>query len=582
MGGISSSRRRRARRGGVLVFAGVTLLTLQLAPQVASAASVDASPTLVQRRVAQDGVVKQGALSLRKRDTVKVAGRGDVKVEALADEVLANHHQLNTQLAALPKGALLGAPSMDEQVIQTPQATVLVSSTTFTVTDADALRGGLSRVAPLPRSVRPGARMLVKQLTKTQRAALNAYKAELAGKPSSHPLVAAMNQGGDQALLDAIGEGLGDVTITTRVSVPTSTLARASATSLRVPTVVDGVLNYSKLATAVLNPALPPTISRFLPAVQGTGAASYVAKFLTGFTIDNSFEWEEEWDFGIGEFEIGAHAWYGFGLRVPVEFKVDTSPTTLKTKGRTYGATEYSTVVDPHVLNADASYYSSVGLKQSEVFDGKELVLTAGAYVRVKLWVLGGKLLDEKIPNNLQFDHGKQFTPPFESCGSNCGIDWWIPASVTRTQLSLLGLVSGSAQIGFKLGGTGKPKIDYRSVLDGEPIKSTKGKTTQVKHELSWSKDTTREFTTTIPYEADKGTYPYGWRLNNPRFDWEVTVTPGVKGTIDISAWPLNERITIGPYWLNAFAVNLGTLHLPTHDGTTDEIQMQPGQRIVE
>ena len=153
--------------------------------------------------------------------------------------------------------------------------------------------------------------------------------------------------------------------------------------------------------------------------------------------------------------------------------------------------------------------------------------------------------------------------------------------SLSRTEINL-GIISGRARVGFKVAGVGEPQISYRSIFNGAPISSVRQRNgrSRTAHNIKWSSDQVESFETTLAYKGDPGQWPYGWRLSNPRFDWRVTVTPGVKGNIDITVWPLNERVVIGPYWLDVFTVNLGTLRLQTHDGTVPEIQMQPGRRI--
>ncbi|MCA9714905.1 MAG: hypothetical protein KC468_09480, partial [Myxococcales bacterium] len=379
------------------------------------------------------------------------------------------------------------------------------------------------------------------------------------------------------ALLDALARGVGDQIITTRVALPVDAIARPTDWTLRVPSVLERAFDYSALLTALLRLGTPPTVLQFLPPVTGTGAAHHVVRFLTGFTVSDAFEWEEEWDFGVGVFQFGAHAWYGFGLRVPVEFTVDVSPTRFEA-GR-LSRMSYQTVVDPRVLDADEAYYRGVGLSEDEAFDGKELVITAGAHVSLYLEVLGGTIVDETLPPNLQFDLGRNFTPPFDGCGSGCGITWWVPADITRTNLNVLGIIKGRAQVGFQVGGDGEAMIAYESIVDGSPVESVKNQAAARKHELSWTGDNPRTFTTEIMATdyPSRDQWPFGWRLSNPRYDWTVSLTPGVKGTIDIDFWPLNERIVIGPFFLHQLAVTLGTLHLPTHSGTVNQALEQPG-----
>jgi hypothetical protein len=78
--------------------------------------------------------------------------------------------------------------------------------------------------------------------------------------------------------------------------------------------------------------------------------------------------------------------------------------------------------------------------------------------------------------------------------------------------------------------------------------------------------------------QADSATY--GYKLSAPQYDWKVTLTPGVKGKIKIKAKPFfTETINIGPYWLNAVKVNMGTIHLDAHKGTKTSHTETPGKK---
>ncbi len=527
------------------------------------------------RRIATDGLVERGSLKQLASRKIRVSGRAPVKAAKLASQVLAHHRALGQQLAKANADALYGGHTVKEELIRTKHATVFVSSISFTVEDPAALRASVPRLKHFRANVATSPRMLAQSLTPPQRDAFKAFKQELAAKPASHPLRKHMDKG-DQALLDAIALGVGDQVLTTRVALPTDALNRPTASSLHVPLMIDRAFDFTSIFTALLRPGTPPIALQFLPPIAGAGSAREVVKFLTGFTISDAFEWEKECDFGVGLFQFGAHAWYGFGLRVPLEFTVDTSPTSFQA-GRV-SRMSYQTVVDPRVLDANESFYRDVGLSEAEAFDGKELVVTAGAYVSLFLEVLGGTIVNETLPPNLQFDLGRNFRPPFDGC-SNCGLTWWVPANVTRTNLNVLGIITGRAQVGFELGGEGEAMIAYESIVNGAPVDSVKNQSSARTHELSWSRDSTRTFNT--EFRANEyptlEQWPFGWRLSNPRYDWTVSLRPGVKGTIDINFWPLNERVVLGPIFLQNLAINLGTLHLPTHAGTTRAVTRQPG-----
>ncbi len=56
--------------------------------------------------------------------------------------------------------------------------------------------------------------------------------------------------------------------------------------------------------------------------------------------------------------------------------------------------------------------------------------------------------VNETTLNNLQFDHGQNFEPPFGDWGTDCGFIVWTPSNVTRTGINILGIIEGGAEIG--------------------------------------------------------------------------------------------------------------------------------------
>jgi putative ATPase len=68
--------------------------------------------------------------------------------------------------------------------------------------------------------------------------------------------------------------------------------------------------------------------------------------------------------------------------------------------------------------------------------------------------------------------------------------------------------------------------------------------------------------------------------LEDRTYAWNIVITPGVKGTVNVDARPFfSVEEVIGPYWLRALAVELGTVDFAAHAGTKSVVQVKTGQK---
>ena len=123
-------------------------------------------------------------------------------------------------------------------------------------------------------------------------------------------------------------------------------------------------------------------------------------------------------------------------------------------------------------------------------------------------------------------------------------------------------------------------RIGYESRFHGSRINSKKGNRSAGSHTLSWTRPVATKMSTTLPKLEHGEVKSFGYRVDDPEFDWRVTLTPGVKGTVSVKFKPfINQDFVIGPFWLNALKVNLGTIKLDGHAGTTTQYTVTPGQK---
>lgn len=522
--------------------------------------------------------------------TIAVEGRGNIAVQDLAAAGLDKHHARNQQLRSV-RGALLADPIETEEVVETSDGVTVRSSTTVTVVDPTAVGNGVSGFKRKPRNDTTWA-------ANWRPADLDAFKRSLNSKPANHPLRQAAAQG-DQALFTAIGQGKGDVTVTTELFFPSAGINVRNAKA-NVPTMVNGRFDYSKRKSFPM-PLLPPTSgsggssgtrpssgsstggsSGVRPGSgssgsSGTGAAGSqgAMEFLTGFTEGDNFEWSENWDMGpLGNITVGAHAYWGVGLRVPVEITADMSPKNIVDDGNP-PADGYDVTLSARAFDANADFYRRAGLKNDLIFDGKEFVLEIGAFATIEGEVLFAGPFKKQFGKEIDF--GQQIQPPWGDCGTNCGVNVWIPSNLTHTGVDVLGIATGEAEIGFNVGGTGQVAVNYSSIDNNAAVASTyKGNSATV-HE--WKNNgiaTPQPFHTDLsPGQVLRGkARPVGFKVSDPSYTWNIKITPGIRGLISID---VIGDIEIGPFWLHPFAFDLGSVTFPHHEGTKNAYERTPG-----
>jgi len=409
-------------------------------------------------------------------------------------------------------------------------------------------------------------------------------------KPSSHPLGAAARKG-QQALLEAVAAGKGDLTVTSTITVPTGGLETAGGTYL-APTLNARSFDYGNQqvrsipgfsGTYADGPISTDPTTAYEPngTLDGTstsGKKTTVMKFLDGWTLADDYEWEETWDFSVGTVSIGAGASYGVGLRIPIKVTSTLDPTKISHVGGTDVAADVTTTVSANVIDADADFYADAGLSDEDVQKGQEFVLNADAHVSLDVYLFGEKLVDLTLPKTHAIDEGMDFRPSYANCGTKCGVDFWVPAKTTQTQIDV-GIAGADAQVGFNVGGDGQVDLDYQSLFDDDPIASTKGSSSKNAHTLSFTDNTDQTLTTTLPALSKEGDKSFGYEISDVEYTWKVALTPGVKGDVWVDIPFFNWKMDIKPIWLNFAKVNVGSVHFGPHAGTDTTQSVDAGTK---
>jgi hypothetical protein len=536
----------------------------------------------------EDGatVLQQVSLASIGSAAVQLANGDWMQVDQAAAAALSRHRDLVTQLAGAP-GALLGAATTTEELIETEHSVRIVATTRFTVVDPVALR--LS--SPHYRAFRfkNANAVPLASLTPAERAWFDDFKAKVLLKPASHPLGQAARQG-SQALWAAMLAGKGDVNVISYAEYPTGGLQR-NGNVFQVPQVVDGYFDFSRVVPKALkgvgvldqlddgsdHDSEPIGINH----VDESGKVTTVSAFVNGYGDHQAYNKGETWDLGLAKVHVGLHGDYGWGFRIPIRVTGTIDPADIRHVGNERDeASEFHTAVDVDVINAGPEFYEAAGLPADEIEDGQEFVFNADAEVKLKVWVFGGVALDKELPNSDGIDLGQNYAPPFGDCGTDCGLQFWIDPRLTKTDLNF-GIAGANAQLGFKVSGTGEVTLDYQSMYDGEVVKSASGAGEgQKTHSLSFTGPDERNFHTDLARLRKPGSKSFGYKLSNIDYRWDFTLTPGVKAEVWAGVKGLDWSDTLGPFWLGAAAVKLGSMTFPTYAGSHASRTVTPGRKI--
>ncbi len=528
-----------------------------------------------QRDIAQAGDV---AIQLQNGDVVLVADA--------AERSLQRHRTLSQDLQGAGS-ALHGTPRTTEVFTETEDTVLLQATTTFTVDDPTALRNQAPALATYQAKTGGAGSFHLSEFNTAQRTEFESFRNRMLKQPADHPLGAAARQS-SSALLDAVLDGQGDITVTTSVRIPKGGIARQGR-QIQAPSMNNGSFDFSNTFTkdahlsaiatdtATLIPNPPPNPSE-------SGEDTTIGQYLNGFLEDDAFEWVERWDFPSGFFRIRAGAYYAFGLRIPIKVTGTMTPTQIVQSARADRDADstFATTIEAKVFDAGENFYANAGVPSNELYEAKELVIEAGAYVNLRLSAGWGLIdINETIPNNLDFDFGQDFQPPFGDCGTNCGFDVWVPSDVTHTGFNVLGIVKGEARVGFNVSGDGEAAMTYESLYDGQVVPSRRGSNSeQNSHRLTFSKQGTRNFETDLEALEAPGKKSFGYRISDVDYTWDVEVTPGIRGDVEVDASPFFDlEYGLGPLWLDFATIPLGELQLGTLEGTRTSHEVSSGSK---
>lgn len=492
--------------------------------------------------------------------------------------------------------ALAGRPEWLESIAETDDAFVITSGVRMLVKDPKAL-AAISEEFRNSLSERNEVQDKWGDLPEAERQHLEKFFAEKTAKmPDDHPLAAAAKKG-SAALFAAIQEGYGEFAVTETIAFAKSPLPVRNGRIVH-PTFERGLIDFRphsplelQLPNTEASPPLNPEVFEWLAEKDEAsiapnnrerqqhthvrGEKRFRHDFIVGFSIGSSWSWERKWESWAGYFEIKLGAGYEFGVRFPMQIRGESNPTYIRRYAQTDSEQRFSTNLTLHTMDAGPAYYRQQGVPERHVFDGKEFVLGARAYYRIKLrafkhtWINRGR--------DFGFDYGQNLVPP--TPGQDVHFHMEIPAQLTGTHFDY-SAVSGSAQFGLKVTLEGNASIRSQLIIDRENAEEGDMR-------INFGQTGRANLGLTLPPihlspRQSQDHYRYGLRLSEPKYRVAASLTPAVRGQLRSHVPGFRKTFSTGWIDLNRFKLELGRATLTAHEGTRNHRDITIGTKEFE
>ncbi len=153
---------------------------------------------------------------------------------------------------------------------------------------------------------------------------------------------------------------------------------------------------------------------------------TYNKLLINGFTLWNEYSVSytskrHKWGRDIYDLELTLSAWYGFGIRIPIEAKVKIKNWVIPV----WWDKNFRADITVTTKDASRAEYAQAGIPTSKLFDGKEFVFTVYSYFDTKLDLMEHSVVDYRIDLIAllwqllwidwlhSIDYSKDFTPPY-------------------------------------------------------------------------------------------------------------------------------------------------------------------------
>ena len=273
--------------------------------------------------------------------------------------------------------------------------------------------------------------------------------------------------------------------------------------------------------------------------------------------------WERTWRYPSGFLRLTAGAWFGLGLRIPIQVEGRLNPKYIHLRGSRDGKQSYTVRFKARTLDADESFYEATGLKKSKVFDGDEFVMTLGYGYGYKLRALWTTVEEKPYKEYPSVHESVDFTPPLSSRYQTVHPGLFLPARLTNTDFGG-GPLRGSVRFGIKLSAKGKVKLTFHTVVDGKRRPSHDRRERRERwnssHQITFdsARDESAWYATTFPIQGRSGTQSYGYNFSNLRYRSSWGITPGIDLSLRVGYKGLNKRFN-HQLWFDDFLIEIGS-----------------------
>lgn len=553
--------------------------------------------SLIGKHTLSTRVVRRGALSSMARASVEVAPGKRAQLGSIASAAFKSQQTLKANLSRAASG-LFGGVSERDEAIELPDRYIITRTTSAIIKTPATVRNA----SPMFREHLSGqsGRITLSGLSASERSGLQAFIREAQGYPTNHPMRVAAARG-EQAVLDAIDAGEGLFEVTDTIVVPKRAVS-VSQSVVSAPRYAQSRLDYTSTQRVNLSPGTTPrtptgviqggqlnpnaqsTVNAHTRYTRGGGTYDGTARRLNGFTFADAWEWERTWRYPSGYLRFGVSAWYGLGLRIPIEVKAQVNPTYLETKQPTDPALSFNVRLSTRPVNGNTAYYQQAGLSPAQVLQGRELAAGGGFHYHVRLRALWTTLLTKSGGKDFHLTGGDgssgDFTPPIGNATKTTS--FFIPASVTRTRMRF-GPLKGEIALGVQIGMRGRVTGDVVGLADGRQIACDDRNTPRVDMRAPQRfnhQSATQESVYNCPLprsNASKNTR-YGFRASNLKYHASWSVKPGARGSVRASykGWGKTFSLT---FWLDSVSVPVGSSTFGTHAGTPATVEWQAGSK---
>ncbi|MBN1625387.1 MAG: hypothetical protein JW944_02590 [Deltaproteobacteria bacterium] len=519
-------------------------------------------------------------------------GTGEkVALSTVYDQTFTAHAALGSQLNKIPSAALVGKLQLNEAIVEFPDSLVMVRQVRVVIRDPKQAAASApelaSFLAPVDQSSVSNA--TVASLPADEQEAFRRFlKEELLLLDPDDPLRQALSGGGEDAVLRAALSGAGVFDVTDEVVIERSVYNDGSlrlSAQMRPLTLqqkqTSGTKALGSAAIAKQNSAIPDSLLnrqsdreyRYEKGEKAEGSLEISESFLAGFTLGQEFKWERRWNFGCGFLRLTYTVGYGFGLRIPLRLEGALTPTRIERSAVDDSGHDLTLSLRAFALDADKDYYTAVGIPPTQLFDGQEFVLQAGATFSYKLYALGKDWVKGSLSDGA-FNRSCDFTPPLGGASRELfSID--IPPEVTQTTLSANAL-KGYLQLGFVMLGSGTALSQATLLADNSTAAQ---KSLQMPNSASVTK-TLRLQPLSAGSPGTVQEQKYGLRIDAPQYFLTLLPTARVRVGMAISAGRLKRSVNTD--WINVVTLNLGQIKLSPHAGTRASYEWNDGVRIFE